>query len=680
MLKKILGSHRFFLFLLVLLSALVYLPTAVQAGFYRDEWYFILNGVTGGSQIFPAMFQPDRPARGVFFEIYFSLFREYPLPYHLGNYFWRVATALAFYWLFRLLWNRIPKMALIAALLMLIYPGYLWWISGLEYQPMMLSLFLEILSIGFSVKFLTTKNLTQKVTFFLAASTTGLLSLGLVEYAIGMEVFRLACIGLVLLRNRAEMRARATSLAMRVLALLAAIPGAFVFWRFFIFENNRPATDFRMQISALFDNTLPTLASWAASFFQSSLNIAVLAWFVPFDEHFFDGTKVEQVKGFLFAIPILAILTLFLYAIQKFEEPRAQDEARQDWRMEAILIGGMGTLAGVIPVVLSNRAVTFEEFSHYGLPAVPAAVIFLTGWLAFIASPKLRAGVLISLVGLAALTHYAIGLKALQEEEMIRQFWWQVYWRAPHLQEETTLAVYYPNMPIREDFDNIWGPANLLYYPDLRDRDHFIHFPLAAISLMRVDIESVVAQAEPEWWHYRTHGMTRHFDKVLVIQQPTTGACAQVLDKNALLLSKNTPLQIEKLANYSTTQVILSDSSRQPAPHFLFGDEPAHGWCYYYQKIGLAMQNQDWETAARLGDDAIKQNMTPKDNIEWLPLLRAYIMTGNQQNANYILQKIKKDDHSRRVVCQGGLADLPTTTSNQELTQEILTNFCPAGQ
>lgn len=675
MFKNILRSHRFHFFLLVLISALVYLPTALQAGFYRDEWYFILDGVTGGSQIFRAMFQPDRPARGVFFEIYFWLFREYPLPYHLGNYFWRVAAALALYWLFRLLWKRTPRMALVAALLILVYPGYLWWISGLEYQPMMVSLFLEIISIGFSVKFVTEGNHAQKAVSFLIASTTGLLSLALVEYAIGMEVLRLACIVVVLLRNRTEARTQALSLAMRGLALLAAIPSAFVFWRFFIFENNRPATDFGMQVSVLFDNTLLTLASWAGSFFQSSLNIAVLAWFVPFEEHFFDVTNTEQMKGFFFAIPILAVFALFLYSIQKYvDEP--DQEVGQDWRVEAMWIGALGTLAGVVPVVLSNRTITFDEFSHYALPAVPAAVIFLTGWLAFITSPKIRALVLTTLVGLAALTHYAVGLKALHEEEIIRQFWWQVYWRAPQLEEGTTLAVYYPGMPIREDFDNIWGPANLLYYSDLRDRDNFINFPLAAISLMRSDIESVVTQAGPEWWHYRTHGMTRHFDKVLVLQQPTTNACMQVLDKNALLLSQNTPLQIEKLANYSNTQVLLSDSSWQTAPHFLFRAEPPHGWCYYYQKIGLALQNQDWETAARLGDEALKQNMTPKDNVEWLPLLRAYAITGNQKNLNFILQKLKKDDHARRLTCQSVLVELPKTTLSQEAIQEILADFC----
>jgi len=677
MLKKVLENHSVHLFVLVLLSALVYLPTALQAGFYRDEWYFILDGVAGGSQIFPAMFQPDRPARGVFFEIYFSLFRENPLPYHVGNYFWRVATALALYWLFRIVWKRNLKMALTATLLILLYPGYLWWISGLEYQPMMVSLFLEIVSIIFSVKFVTARNLAQKASFFLAASLTGLLALALVEYAIGMEVFRLACIGVILLRNRAEMRAKAISLTTQVLALLATIPGAFVFWRFFIFENDRPATDFRMQIGALFDNTLLTLASWAASFVQSSMNISVLAWFVPFEEHFFDITDIEQTKGFLFAIPVLTVFALLLYWSEQFvDNPESEHES--NWRMEAMITGGLGLTAGVIPVVLSNRTITFEEFSHYALPAVPAAVIFLTAWLAFIASPKIRAVVLATLVSLAVLTHYAVGLKTLQEEEIIRQFWWQMYWRAPQLEEGTTLAVYYPNMPIREDFDNIWGPANLLYYPDLRDRDDFIHFPVAAISLMRADLESVVTQAEPEWWHYRTHGMTRHFDKVLVVQQPTANACAQVVDKNNPLLSKNTPLQIEKLANYSNTQVILSDSSGQVAPHFLFGNEPPHEWCYYYQKIGLALQNQDWETAARLGNQAIQKNLVPKDNVEWLPLLQAYIITGNQQSVNFVLQKLKKDDHARQMVCQSALVELPRTASTQDIIGGILADFCPA--
>ncbi|MCS6994420.1 MAG: hypothetical protein NZP74_11375 [Anaerolineales bacterium] len=670
MIKKLAHSSLFPFFLLTVLAGLVYLPFVFQASFYRDEWYFILDGIAGGAHIFPVMFSPDRPARGLFFEIYFFLFQEHPFPYHLTNFIWRILTALSLYWLCNQIWPEHKKIGWLVALLFVIYPGYLWWVSGLEYQPMMVSLFLGIVSIIFSLKFIIELNRNYQITFFLLAGTSTLISLLLVEYAIGMEIFRLGCVLIFARRQSIFWQHQKFKIKFAALTIPALI---FLVWRFLIFENQRPATDFQMQISSFFENPLPVFATWLTNWIQSVLNVSILSWFVPFNNHFLNLTKVEQAKGFVNVLPILVVLFLFIYLNSSdwsYSEIRVID-----WQFEAIIIGAIGLLASPIPIILSNRVISFQEFSHYSLPSIPSALVLLAGYFGLINVSTIHRVTLTILVSLATLTHYGIGLAALQEQKMIREFWWQVYWRIPGLNQDTTLAVYYYDMPIREDFDNIWGPANLLYYPTLRDPDGFIHFPIAAISLTDADIEKVEFQLKPEWWHYRTHGMTRHFDKMLVLQQPTKNACVQIVTRE--WFSKDTPDVIRRIADYSKQDVILADTFPDNPPHFLFGDEPLRTWCYYYQKISLSNQREDWETALRFGYEAIAQNFAPRDNVEWLPLLRASIMSDNSSAINYFLEKIKNDDYIKRIFCQKEIKTLQLMTKQTpEDALLIAKRFC----
>src|SRR5512143_3602735 len=121
--------------LLLIASALAYLPNLLQATVYRDDWYYVLDRMIGGPGVFQAMFSIDRPARGPFFELYYLLFGVHPLPYHLASFVWRFLGGLAALWMFRLLWPARTRLALWAALLFTLSPAYLRWMEGIEDQP-----------------------------------------------------------------------------------------------------------------------------------------------------------------------------------------------------------------------------------------------------------------------------------------------------------------------------------------------------------------------------------------------------------------------------------------------------------------------------------------------------------------------------------------------------------------
>ena len=157
-------------------------------------------------------------------------------------------------WLFQLLWPRDRRVAFGAALLFAVYPGYLWWVSPIEYQPMIASLALEVFSIVFTLKAIQSGRPFVKAVYAVAAILTGWAYIALVDYAIGMEIFRFLCVFLLV---RREQNLKAVSFwrtgiqAVRTWLLYGLIPVGILIWREFFFTNTRKATDASLQLGML---------------------------------------------------------------------------------------------------------------------------------------------------------------------------------------------------------------------------------------------------------------------------------------------------------------------------------------------------------------------------------------------------------------------------------------------
>ena len=79
-------------------------------------------------------------------------------------------------------------------------------------------------------------------------------------------------------------------------------------------------------------------------------------------------------------------------------------------------------------------------------------------------------------------------------------------------------------------------------------------------------------------------------------------------------------------------------SAQAPNPDFapdpaIFGSEPAHTWCYYFEKADLARQYSDWQTILKLQTEANQKGYTPTNDAEYLPFIEANVQTGNWQTA-----------------------------------------------
>jgi hypothetical protein len=102
----------------------------------------------------------------------------------------------------------------------------------------------------------------------------------------------------------------------------------------------------------------------------------------------------------------------------------------------------------------------------------------------------------------------------------------------------------------------------------------------------------------------------------------------------------------------------LSQIEREPLdgwspPASIFGAEPEHTWCYYYEKAELAYQYGDWLEIIRLMDQAEAQGFAPSDMEEYLHLLEAYLQAGDIEPARTLsLRMVRLSKNIDDRVCQ----------------------------
>jgi hypothetical protein len=65
----------------------------------------------------------------------------------------------------------------------------------------------------------------------------------------------------------------------------------------------------------------------------------------------------------------------------------------------------------------------------------------------------------------------------------------------------------------------------------------------------------------------------------------------------------------------------------------VYGSEPVHGWCYYFQKADLARQMGDWKTVTQLGDAAFALKDYPNDPVERFVFIEGYAHTADWKKA-----------------------------------------------
>ena len=349
----------------------------------------------------------------------------------------------------------------------------------------------------------------------------------------------------------------------------------------------------------------------------------------------------------------MGCLLLAYYFIDKTSTDKNEQNPSQGiWQVEAILIGFSGVVIGILPVIMANRYATLGNYSHYALPASLASIVLAGGVVFSLSSSRIRLGVMSALVLFSVLTHYIISAEITHEEKIVSNFWQQVVWRAPGIQAGTTLMVIYPSVDYGQDVDTVAGPANFLYFPQQTNQIPAI-YQLSALEQGEYVSKDILADPTRSYqFQYRTHEDQVNYANLLVITQPTEESCVHVIDSRwprQDAADGYTTLLVEPL---SKVERVLTNVTPPKPAESIFGPEPAHNWCFYFQKAELALQNDDWKQIIALGDEVRKMELHPQDSIEWMPFLQAYANVGDVSSMDNVAKQVKREPFFRKQVCQ----------------------------
>jgi len=448
----------------------------------------------------------------------------------------------------------------------------------------------------------------------------------------------------------------------------------FLFWRLLIFKSTRGATNVGIltgkYTSAPLYRLLTTSTEWLRDLFDASIN----AWVVP-AYNFAESTRLREFIISL-GLALLAIMITLLYVRWVYSKNGSAESSTSSnpWSKDALILGFIALLCTTLPVVVADRDIRFaSNYDRYTLQSSLGVALFLGGLIFYLVRSKWSLGILCLMIASAIATHYNNASTFRDGWTIEKQYWWQMSWRAPQIKPGTVLLpLFHSGYYIEEDYE-VWAPANIIYYP--RQRNVTIQ-----TDLVNSDTIQKVLLGKSDTNTTRTIEYARDFNQSLLAFIPSSQSCLHVIDGKTAALQPGIDPRLQILSGYSRIDQIEAEDSVHTPPAEIFGNEPPHTWCYYFQKASLAEQQGNWNEVARLGDEARIKGYKPNDWSEWLPFLEGYAYTGNFDAARFLIPILQELPSIQEETCNRiedeikGSAVLPQPVL--EGKRYLLSDFC----
>lgn len=584
-------------------------------GFYWDDWPTIFYAHSNRIAQLVNHFSYDRPFS---VWVYYLIGRlgTAPIVWHVAALLQRWALVVAMAWALKPLWPKQTAKILYIALIFAIYPGYYVQPLSVIFAPHLAAYILFFISLGAMGRAISeSKQFRHYSLIALAAAVVQIFTL---EYYVGLELVRPLYIWFVLTRIEPR-KPRPFAKTLRLWAPYALVFIAWFAWRLFLLKL--PTEPYPLAISR---NPLIAAIDLLRVGGQDLIYVLLTAWTETLQPTVFTlATHIDWIAWGITTASALGIayLLLIFHKVSPVNKTTGEDIR---FAKQGMLFGLFAFFAGMGPVWVIGEQISKGGYSQrYLLIAMFGAAIFLVALITYFIRPERNQILLIALlVGLALGNHIRQTNIFQQDWETQRNFYWQFSWRAPAIQSHTALLSFtrvteWTGEPLLSDALNTLYPPQAA--PPAADLWNF--------ELTRTMIVKRILAGENLQNDYRGLTFTTEMPDDLLFFFPSPEGCLWVLSP---LDAYNDYLPVEnrELVAYSNLANIVPDAPATP-DEIVFGAEPAHAWCYFFEKADLARQQGQWDTVLSLMADAQQQGLQPNVGIEWLPLVEAYARTGD---------------------------------------------------
>ena len=618
-------------------------------GFYWDDWPFAWIAKFLGPSEFNPAFAPFRPFLGPIFYFTTSLIPPVPLYWQSFALVIRFIIGISAWWMFKQIWPERPRVALVAALFILIFPGYSQhWVAFTHINQELLPFIFYLLSFGFTFKALRSD---KPAAYSLIALLLQLCGIFPTEYFFGIEGLRFLFLLSVFQGSLLERFTKTLKIWWPYL-LVWILNAAWLiyYYKFGPYTSYEVTATQSLSVLAFLREALDAL--WKAGFY---------IWFQIIPLTFTSLSAPASLLTLGLILLSFAFLTPYLKSLAQFKD---DSETTRSASVFLIIIGMLGILLGRLPSLAAGLPLTLQSsYDRFMVSMMIGGSLFLLGVIELLfKSNRIKRHIFALVIALGIGQQFFNANIFRRDWENQRDIYWQMAWRIPALEPNTILLTH--QMPIDYETDiSFTAPINWMYAPMVsgacpepcrRAEPTRANLPYLMLYTEKRLGGTTLPSLEPNisvTFPYRTVTFHGNTSQAIVIYMPQDG-CLRVLDP------KRGDMDVyAKLPDLIVNAIPLSDTSRiitnptTPATPMFFS-EPKHEWCYYFAKAELAQQTHDYQKAVSLGNEAISLGYKPADQNEWFVFIKAYALTGDLETAETLsTAALAEDVRIRRGLC-----------------------------
>lgn len=618
-LRNISEKPWFYPMALFLLSFATYGYVLNALGYYWSDWEVVMFNKLPSSLQF-GYYAEDRPFAWTYQLIHF-LVGSNPVGWHVVTLLIRWAGTLFFVYAVIQIWPDYRKHFFWLGALLIVYPGFVQQTQSAAFSRHIMALFLFTLSLYLMT--LAVKGSRWTRLLFPLSWIATFMHLFTIEYFSGLEFMRPVLIWVLVAHGN-----KINSNLLRKVVLYSlpyALITVFFLWARFVYF---PGV---FQTLSNIENVSSTVVDIQGSFFATLLDLfnrgvldllhsTLQVWTNTIVR--FDGFTFQQrIAWFAFG---LGALVAFAFAF--FYNTNAEGSSNHSSSTSIVFIGLLMFVTSALPVWAIGKEISTSGWNErFTLAPMFGASLMVVGLVLILVRPAGQKWLLGFLLMFSVATQ--VWLVNVYRRDWTAQldYHWQLFWRMPALQSNTAVySLEYPSRMITHHMDATWA-VNVLYHFQIQDN---------SIPYMFIAPERDY-YFEPDFtFKQRARNLTFNgntSDAVAVLRQ-TENSCLRVLDAVYMydpLLSETH----EKLIPLSDlSRIIPAPSPVSPDPD-IFGPEPVHTWCYFFQKADLARQTKDWNEVLDLYKQSQRLGLGPKYGAEYIPFIEAFAQTGDWQTA-----------------------------------------------
>lgn len=640
-----------------------------QLGFYWDDWPMVWFAHTLGPGGFPSVFAGDRPLLSVVYVITTSILKLVPYQWQLLCLFSRWLIALSFWWAMKQVWKDANRQIAWAAILFAVYPGFKQMPISVVYGNGLFLLAFYLLSFGWMAKAIRTPSrywvytIIGMITYAACMFTT--------EYYVGLDMVRPLFIWVILREFTPDRKQRLKQTLLHWAPYLGLLI-IFLIWRVFIFQ-------FPTYQPVLLDEVSESPAvigfNLLYRIFADAYKAGWLAWIQTFRFPQMDDFSLSSMQVY-WALVAATFTIALIYLLKLFNEnpnQKNRDKTAGQWHLQALVIGIFSMIAAGFPYWVTGLPIELEfQYDRFTLAFMLGSCLFIVGLMEWVIRQRVQKIVLLSLVISMAVGANLLNANTYRREwNTQKDFFWQLTWRAPAIQSDTLLLTN--GMPLNYYSDNsLTAPLNWIYAPD----NHSLNLPYY-FAFLRVRMGRSIPSFDqfknnlPIEQAFRNATFKGNTSQVISFYYSPPG-CLRILDPAHDYETIFQPANLEPAIPYSRVDRIVVDAKPATPPEDIFGREPVHTWCYYFEQAELYRQSGDYQKVVELGDQASQKGYRTSEPSENLVFIEAYAGTGNWEQAVQLTKKtFSQEKKLQSSLCKILIRAEKKNSPNEDVLQSV---------